>query len=74
MNKNLATYSQEKQKPEKFWPRALCTNSLDRFTPGAKKYRHRFDLLFGPGAFRRLRRYRHPDGRKKITVEVEIFQ
>jgi hypothetical protein len=72
MNKNLATYSQEKQKQEKFWPRAVCTNSLDRFAPGAKKYRHRYDLLFGAGAFRRVRRYRHPDGRRKITVEVEI--
>jgi len=74
MNKNLAICSQENLKQQKFWPQAVCTNSLDRFSPGAKKYRQRFDLMFGAGTFRRLRRYRHPDGRKKITVEVEIFQ
>jgi hypothetical protein len=74
MSENLAKYSQEKQTRAKFWPQAVCTNSLDRFAPGAKKYRQRFDLMFGPGAFRRLRRYRHPGGRKKITVEIEISQ
>jgi len=55
-----------------FWPYAKCTNSLDRFAPGVKKYRQRFDGVFGKGTFRRLRYYKTPDGQKRRTVEIEI--
>ncbi len=55
-----------------FWPHAKLTNTSRRYDPGVTKYRQRFDAMLGHGKFRGLRRYKHPDGRKKITVEIAI--
>lgn len=55
-----------------FYPHAKITHSLDRFAPGAQKYRHKFDLMFGKGKFRRVRHYKGPGGEIRKTVEVEV--
>ena len=57
---------------KRFWPWAKVTHSLKRFDPGAAKYRLKYDLMFGKGAFRRVRRYKDPDGEIRRTVEIEI--
>jgi len=67
---DIATYSKENKKS--FWAWAKCTNSLDRFAPGAKKYRQKFDLMFGRKKFRRVRHYKGPGGEIRKTVEIEI--
>ncbi len=59
-------------KKKSFWAWAKCENSIDRMGPGAKKYRHKFDLMFGTGKFRRVRHYKHPDGEIRKTVEIEV--
>jgi len=56
----------------KFWPYAKLTNTSRRYDPGCTKYRLRYDAIFGNGSFRSLRRFTHIDGRKRITVEIEI--
>ena len=62
------------QKTEKksFWAWAKCRTTRERYAPGTKKYRHKFDLLFGAGKFRRLRYYVGPNGEKRKTVEIEV--
>lgn len=55
-----------------FWAYSKCTHSLDRYAPGVAKYRHKFDLLFGAGKFRRFRRYKDTNGNVKRTVEIEL--
>lgn len=60
------------KKKRNFWPWAKCVKSLGRYAPGAKKYRQRFDGVFGPDTFVRFRRYAGPDGEVRKTVEIEI--
>ena len=55
-----------------FWPFARCIKSLGRYDAGVKKYRHRFDGIYGPGTFIRFRRYQGADGEIRKTVEVVI--
>lgn len=65
------TYIKEKTK-KSFWAWAKCTHSLPRYSDGCKKYRLKYDLIFGLKKFVRLRRYIGPDGEIKRTVEIEI--
>lgn len=62
----------KKMENKRFWPWAKCTNSIGRMDPGAQKYRHKFDVMFGPGKFIRIRHYSGPDGDRRKTVEIEI--
>ena len=57
---------------KKFWPHAKCTHSRGRYAEGCKKYRLKYDLLFGLKKFIRFRRYEGPDGEVRRTVEIEI--
>jgi len=59
-------------KNKRFWSWAKVTHSLKRFDPGAAKYRHKYDMLFGYGKFIRVRRYKGPGGEIRRTVEIEI--
>ncbi len=55
-----------------FWPHAKCTHSFPRNAEGCRKYRAKFDLMFGAKKFIRFRRYVGPDGEVRRTVEIEI--
>ena len=55
-----------------FWPHAKCTHSFPRYAEGCRKYRAKFDLMFGAKKFIRFRRYVGPDGEVRRTVEIEI--
>jgi len=55
-----------------FWPWAKCTHSLPRNTEGCKKYRQKYDLMFGMKKFIRMRRYKGQNGEVRRTVEIEI--
>lgn len=68
---NLIHISNKTEK-RSFWAWAKCTHSLDRYAPGATKYRHRFDVMFDSGKFRRVRHYKAPWGEIRKTVEIEI--
>ncbi len=67
----MGIYSQENNS-KSFWPWAKCTKSIKRFDPGAAKYRHKFDLMFGKDKFRRVRHYKGLDGERRKTVEIEV--
>jgi hypothetical protein len=55
-----------------FWAYSKVTHSLPRNTDGCKKYRQKFDFIFGLKKFIRMRRYKGPDGEIRRTVEIEI--
>ena len=55
-----------------FWPWSKVTNTIQRFGPGATKYRHKYDLIFGKGKFRKVRHYKGPGGETRRTVEIEV--
>lgn len=55
-----------------FWAWARCTTTRERNGAGTKKYRQKFDVMFGKGKFRRLRYYEGPGGEKRKTVEIEV--
>ena len=66
---DLATYS---KRNKIFWPHATVTNTYSRLANGCKKYRLKYDLLFGPKKFIRMRKYKGPGGETRRTVEIEI--
>jgi hypothetical protein len=59
-------------KKRSFWAWARCSHSLPRHAQGCKKYRAKYDLLFGLKKFIRYRRYVGPGGEVRRTVEIEI--
>jgi hypothetical protein len=61
-----------KNQKKSFWVFAKCTHSLPRLADGCKKYRHKYDFMFGTKKFIRFRRYVGPEGEIKRTVEIEI--
>ena len=63
------TYIKEKKH---FWSYAKCTHSSPRLADGCKKYRQKYDLMFGHKKFIRFRRYVGPNGEVKRTVEIEV--
>ena len=60
------------KKNKSFWAYAKCTHSFPRLAEGCKKYRLKYDLLFGMKKFIRLRRYVGKNGEIRRTVEIEI--
>jgi len=71
MLNELSTYSQENQK-KSFWAWASVSKTIQRWGPGAKKYRQKYDLMFGKDKLRRVRYYKGPGGEIRKTVEIEI--
>ena len=55
-----------------YWSWATVTNTIQRWGPGAAKYRHKYDLMFGKGKFRRVRHYKGPGGEIRKTIEIEV--
>jgi hypothetical protein len=66
----MDTYITENKKS--FYPWAKITHSLPRLSNGCKKYRLKYDLMFGNKKFIRFRRYVGRDGEIRRTVEIEI--
>jgi len=59
-------------KQTRFWSWAKVTHSLPRLADGVKKYRLKYELMFGRGKFVRFRRYKGPNDEIRRTIEIEI--
>jgi hypothetical protein len=72
MSTGSSIYRPKTNEQKRFWPWAKCIKTVRRLDPGAKKYRLKYDVMFGSGKFRRVRHYKGSDGEIRKTVEIEI--
>jgi hypothetical protein len=62
-----------KERRDTFWHYAGVINSYDRLHERCRIARAKYDIAYGKGKFRRLRRYQDPrTGEIRKTIEVEI--